>query len=340
MTILAIKETEAFFKVLDESSELLKDALSTSYLDAFIESGDNLIDGHVQVEDGRPDDKVVQQLQGLYDSVDRGQLNPETVRQGIQLSMLKAMREDDIQGNHQMTPDSIGMVMGYLVIRLVEKQNQLTILDPAVGTANLLTTIINQLKDATHEKVAAIGIDNDESLLSVADISTTLQYASVTLMHQDALGELQIPEADLVVSDLPIGYYPLDEKVTNFKTHAQSGHSFVHHLLLEQAMRYVKPGGYGVFLVPSQLFSTTESKGLLSWLQDAAYLQGLLALPKDLFTAQQSAKSIMLLQRHGKDVKQADKVMIGEFPSFKDQTAFSKFIAGIVDWELNDLLKR
>lgn len=76
MTILAIKETEAFFKVLDESSELLKEALSTSYLDAFIESGDNLIDGHVQVEDGRPDDKVVQQLRGLYDSVDRHQLNP------------------------------------------------------------------------------------------------------------------------------------------------------------------------------------------------------------------------------------------------------------------------
>ena len=104
------------------------------------------------------------------------------------------MREDDIQGNHQMTPDSIAMVMGYIVIRLVESQNQLTILDPAVGTANLLTTIINQLTAATHEKVAAIGIDNDESLLSVADINTTLQRSSVTLMHQDALGELQIPK--------------------------------------------------------------------------------------------------------------------------------------------------
>lgn len=339
LTILAIKETEALFKVLDESSELLKEALSTSYLDAFIESGDNLIDGHVQVENGTPDEKTVQQLQGLYDSVDVNHLDKETVRQAIQLSMLKAMKEDDIQGNHQMTPDTIGMVMGYLVIRLVEKQPELTVLDPAVGTANLLTTVINQLTDATHPQISAIGIDNDDSLLSVADISTTLQQSKVSLRHQDALGELQLPEVDLVVSDLPIGYYPLDEKVTTFKTHAQSGHSYVHHLLMEQAMRYVKPGGFGIFLVPSQLFSTPESKGLLAWLQDTAYLQSFLALPKDLFTAQQSEKSILLLQRHGGQAQQADQVMIGEFPSFKDQTAFSKFIAEMVDWELNDLLK-
>ncbi|WP_369523244.1 hypothetical protein [Secundilactobacillus paracollinoides] len=48
----------------------------------------------------------------------------------------------------------------------------------------------------------------------------------------------------------------------------------------------------------------------------------------------------MLLQRHGGDAKQAGKVMLGEFPSFKDQDAFSKFMAEIVDWELNDLLAK
>ncbi|KRK97264.1 adenine-specific DNA methylase [Secundilactobacillus odoratitofui DSM 19909 = JCM 15043] len=307
-------------------------------MDAFIESGDNLIEGKVQVEDGRPAPQLEQQLQTLYDSVDKPSLSKEVVRQAVQLVMLKAIREDEIQANHQLTPDTIGMVMGYLVVRLF-KQQPLTILDPAVGTANLLTTVMNQLADAVHQPIAGIGIDNDDSLLSVADISTTLQGNSVTLQHQDALGELLLPAVDLVVSDLPIGYYPLDDKVTSFKTHAQSGHSYVHHLLMEQAMQYVKPGGFGVFLVPSQLFATPESKGLLAWLQDTAYLQGFLALPKDLFTAQQSEKSILLLQRHGGQAKQADKVMLGEFPSFKDQANFSKFIAEIVDWEQADLLK-
>lgn len=338
-TTLALKETEALFNVLDQSSGLLKTALDTSYLDAFIESGDNLIAGNVQVEDNVPDADTVQKLQALYAQVDVATLPKEVARQAVQLSMLKAIQEDKIQGNHQMTPDTIGMVMGYLIIRLVEHQSQLTILDPAVGTANLLTTILNQLTDETPATVSAIGIDNDDSMLSVADINTTLQRVPVELQHQDALGDLLVPAVDLVVSDLPIGYYPLDDKVTSFKTRSESGHSYVHHLLLEQAMQAVKPGGFGIFLVPSQLFSSPEAKSLLGWLQESAYLQSFLALPKDLFTAQSAEKSILLLQRHGEHAKQAKKVMIGEFPSFKDQTAFSKFIAEMVDWELNDLLK-
>lgn len=325
--------------MLDDSSETLKGALTTSYLDAFIESGDNLIDGHVQVENGTPDQQTAEQLQALYDSVTLADYSKEVVRQAVQLAMLKAIREDDIQSNHQMTPDTIGMVMGYMVIRLVEKHAKLTILDPVVGTANLLTTVMNQLSDATSAQVAAIGVDNDDSMLSVADINTTLQQAPVELHHQDALGELLVPQVDLAIADLPIGYYPLDDKVTKFKTHAEDGHSYVHHLLMEQTMQYVKPGGYGIFLVPSQLFESPEAKGLLAWLQDTAYLQSLLALPKDLFTAQQSEKSILLLQRHGGGAKQVNQVMIGEFPSFKEQHEFSKFVANIVDWELNDLLK-
>ncbi len=63
-------------------------------------------------------------------------------------------------------------------------------------------------------------------------------------------------------------------------------------------------------------------------------------LPKDLFAANESEKAVLLLQRHGGDAKQAGKVMLGEFPSFKDQDAFSKFMAEIVDWELNDLLAK
>ncbi|KRL79434.1 class I SAM-dependent methyltransferase [Secundilactobacillus paracollinoides] len=340
MTTLALKETEALFNVLDQSAQLLRSALDTSYVDAFIESGDNLIAGNVQVEDGKPARQTVEQLQALYDDVHLDQLETESIRQAIQLGMLKAIKEDEIQGNHQLTPDTIGMVMGYLVIRLVEHQQKLVVLDPAVGTANLLTTIMNQLSDATHHEISGIGIDNDDSMLAVADINVTLQHAPVELRHQDALGDLLGTSADLVVSDLPIGYYPLDQKVTNFKTRAKEGHSYVHHLLLEQAMQSVKPGGFGIFLVPSQLFQSAEAKTLLGWLQDSAYLQAFLNLPKDLFAANESEKAVLLLQRHGGDAKQAGKVMLGEFPSFKDQDAFSKFMAEIVDWELNDLLAK
>ncbi len=79
------------------------------------------------------------------------------------------------------------------------------------------------------------------------------------MYHQDAVTALDIPQCDLAISDLPIGYYPLDENAKNYQTRAKEGHSYVHHLLIEQSMNYLKPGAFGVFLVPSSLFQTKES---------------------------------------------------------------------------------
>ncbi len=75
-------------------------------------------------------------------------------------------------------------------------------------------------------------------------------------------------------------------------------------------------------------------------MQDNVYLQGILNLPKELFLNDSAQKAIMILQKHGNGAKQADKVMLGEFPSFKDTNAFQKFMAEIVDWEEKDLLKK
>ena len=68
--MLSQEQTEALFKVLDESTTTLQAVLSTSYLDAFVETGDNLLNGQVQVEDGKPDAPTVAKLTALYQQVD------------------------------------------------------------------------------------------------------------------------------------------------------------------------------------------------------------------------------------------------------------------------------
>lgn len=47
-------------------------------------------------------------------------------------------------------------------------------------------------------------------------------------------------------------------------------------------MNYLKPGAFGVFLVPSSLFQTKESQSFVKWIQSVAYLQGLINLPAEL----------------------------------------------------------
>lgn len=303
-----------------------------------LENAENIIDNNtVRVEDGLPDDETVKELQSIYQQLDLQHVKADYIRQVIQLSFLKVIRKDAIQANHQMTPDTIGLIMAFLIEKITKVSEIKTVFDPAVGTANLLTTVINQLRVNGDDKIEGFGIDNDDAMLQVASVSVELQKLDVKLYHQDAVNALDIPQSDLVVSDLPIGYYPLDENTKNYQTRATEGHSYVHHLLIEQAMNYLKPGAFGVFLVPSSLFQTKESQSFVKWIQSVAYLQGLINLPAELFANPNAQKSILLLQRQGANSKQAVKVLLGEFPSFKDKDRFASFMNDVSRWVATNL---
>ena len=319
---------------------LLQSALNSSYLDAMLENAENIIDDNtVRVEDGVPDKETQEKLKKIYQQLELKNVKAEAIRQLIQLSFLKVIRKDAIQANHQMTPDTIGLLMAFLIEKVTQNTKLETIFDPAVGTANLLTTVINQLDKDEHDNIKGFGIDNDDSMLSVASVNVALQYANVDLFHQDAVGALDIPQCDLAVSDLPIGYYPLDDNTKDYQTRAKKGHSYIHHLLIEQSMNYLKPGSFGVFLVPSSLFQTKETEGFVKWIHSVAYLQGFVNLPSELFANPAAQKSILLLQRHGGNGKQAAKVLLGEFPSFKDQKNFARFMQEINDWVATNIKK-
>lgn len=313
-------------------------ALNCSYLDAMLENAENIIDNNtVRVENGLPKEETVKKLQEIYRKLDLQHVKAEYVRQVVQLSFLKVIRKDAIQANHQMTPDTIGLIMAFLIEKITTVNKIKTVFDPAVGTANLLTTVINQLRANGDQQITGFGIDNDDAMLQVASVSVELQDLDVKLYHQDAVSALDIPQSDLVVSDLPIGYYPLDENTKNYQTRAKEGHSYVHHLLIEQAMNYLKPGAFGVFLVPSSLFQTKESQSFVKWIQSVAYLQGLINLPAELFANPNAQKSILLLQRQGGNSKQAVKVLLGEFPSFKDKNGFASFMNDVSRWVATNL---
>lgn len=323
---------QKLFELFDQGTEILQSALRSSYLDAMLENAENVVDGKVAVEDGVPDATTVKQLNGLYDQLDLKSADAETIRQVIQLSFLKVIRKDAVQANHQMTPDTIGFLMAALIEKVSNFDRPYSIFDLTVGTGNLLTTVINQLAKANTEPIHGYGIDNDPSVLEVASVNVALQGLNVDLFHQDAINALDIPECDLAVADLPIGYYPLDQNTKNYRTRAQKGHSYVHHLLIEQAMNYLRPAGFGVFLVPSNIFQTKESQSFVKWIQSVAYLQGLVNLPAELFSNPNAQKAILLLQRQGGGSKQAAKVLLGEFPSFKDPRGLGAFMQEIDQW--------
>ncbi len=339
MTIVGIEKIEQTFTSLKEAVALLQKELQVSYLDALIETGDNLLAKEVHVEDGLPTAEVKTRLEELYANAQLAGLTTEQRRQVMQLLLLQAYKQEKIQANHQMTPDTIGFLVEYLLEKVLPKKQGLALLDLTVGTGNLLTAILSKLNQNGWPKIQAYGVDNDDTLITLASMATQIEQISVDLFHQDALDGLLLPKVDVVVSDLPVGYYPLDERVTQFKTRAEKGHSYVHHLLIEQAVNQLKPAGFGIFVVPKGLFESPEAKGLLDYIQANAYLQGMLNLPQDLFASKRGQKAILLLQKHGNGAKQAKQILLGDFPSFKHKEQFQAFLGQIDQWERNSLMK-
>ncbi|HIW70503.1 MAG TPA: class I SAM-dependent methyltransferase, partial [Candidatus Limosilactobacillus merdipullorum] len=150
---MAQQTPQQLFQLFDQGTEILQSALRSSYLDAMLENIENVIDNEVQVEDEVPDPATVKKLQEIYQQLDIANADAEALRQLVQLSFLKVIRKDAIQANHQMTPDTIGFLMAFLIEKVTKINRSYSIFDPAVGTANLLTTVINQLQKASKEPI-------------------------------------------------------------------------------------------------------------------------------------------------------------------------------------------
>ncbi len=331
---MALADIEKKYDLMNEACELLQAQLEDDWLDALTENFDNLLNnGEVHVEDGVPDEKTAGRLAEIYREVNLAEMGTEDRRLLLQVSLLAAYRRERVQANHQMTPDTIGFLMAYLLQQVYVGRKEANVLDLCVGTGNLEAVIINSLNEGGCKDVRGFGIDNDDTLLAIAGIESELCGLNLELYHQDALDRLLVPKADVVVCDLPVGWYPVDERAAEYETHAAEGHSFVHFLLIEQALNCLKEGGIGLFLVPSGMFEDESSLPLLNVIHDKGYLQSLIKLPGTMFSSKKSEKAVLLLQRKGGSARQADPVLLGEFPSVRDREKFEKFMAEVAVWK-------
>ncbi len=95
------------------------------------------------------------------------------------------------------------------------------LLDLSVGMGNLLLTVLLNLQLAKRP-VEGTGVDIGRNL--VGDRSNwRMDQSALHLFHQDGLQELLIEPMDLAISDLPVGYYPQDDKARSFITAAPEG---------------------------------------------------------------------------------------------------------------------
>ncbi|ASB62027.1 hypothetical protein SC22_07115 [Bacillus sp. A053] len=317
----------AVYELLDEAAIMIKNELQISYIEALAEAGEMyFLEKTDQLK--LPADQKTKQLQALLEKAEFGTYEHEWVRKAFQLAVLKGMK-DISHPNRQMTPDTIGLFISYLVNKFMADNKELTVLDPALGTGNLLFTVLNQLSEKT---ATSFGIEIDDVLLKIAYAQANLLKKELELFHQDSLEPLFIDPVDTVICDLPVGYYPNDEGAEAFELKADEGHSFAHHLFIEQSVKHTKPGGYLFFMIPNHLFESSQSGKLKQFLKDKVHINALLQLPKSIFKDDAHAKSILVLQKQGEKTKAPGQILLANLPSFSNQKAMLDMMAQFDEW--------
>ncbi|PAW39271.1 SAM-dependent methyltransferase [Bacillus toyonensis] len=318
---------ETLFSIFDSSAVVLRKELDVTYLEALVETGDNLFEGAILQEE--LSESAIERLNREYSTFNEETYKGEELRKAFQLAILKGMKEG-VQANHEMTPDAVGMFMSYLFHKFMQGQNEITVLDPAIGTGNLMTTVFNSAKEGLT--MSGFGVEVDEVLIKLALVNANLQKHAIEFFHQDGLAPLYIDPVDAVVSDLPIGYYPNEIGASEYKLKADEGMSYAHHLFIEQSVKHTKEGGYLFFLVPNFIFESEQAPKLHAFIKETCFIQGLLQLPVSMFKNEKNAKSIFVLQKKGSNVTMPKQALLVELPKFSNMKAMENIMDQLNTW--------
>lgn len=298
---------ERVYDVLDQSAMHLYEVQKTPYLKGVVFTCENIL-AHDILQEVPPETKKT--LFHLLKTIDDIDFQKEEIRKAMQLCILKGFKHLK-KSNQEITPDTIGIFMSYLVGKLVNHQDPIVLFDPLVGTGNLITTIANQLS----QKVSLVGVEHNIDQFEMARSMFHMMDYDDELYFQDTLTFWNL-DADVIVCDFSES--PLDED-PYFPYQA-----IAHHL------HNLKPGGYFLGVVFNDFFERNGNEEFRNDLIKSWEILGLVKLPDSLFKS--LGKSILILEKKS-DTEYIDKqFLLADIPSFEDQEAFQKAISQINHW--------
>lgn len=315
---------ETLFTWLDETTEMITKHTEELYLDSLVMTLEMLFYEQAPNFD---DDMLSYKLNNALHRVQKEAYSQEDMRKAIQLAILKGMK-GSTQQQHLMTPETVALLVGYLAEKLFTKAKELRLFDPVCGTANLLTTVISHLK----RPVEAFASEVDPTLIRLGVANANLQKTEVEFFHQDSLQPFLLDPVDLVVADLPVGYYPDDVRASQFILRAKEGYSYAHHLLIEQSVHYTKAGGYLIFIVPHFLFNSDQSDQLHTYFKEHVHVIGVLQLPESAFLSEAHSKSILILRKKSEQTKELKQPLLVKMPSFSNTRAMEDILSQMNAW--------
>ncbi|MFQ7255142.1 MAG: class I SAM-dependent methyltransferase [Streptococcus sp.] len=308
------EKIEKAYGYLLENTQTIQNDLQTNFYDALVEQNAIYLDGQTELTLVKENNQRLKDLN----------LNKEEWRRSFQYLLMKAAQTEPLQANHQFTPDGIGFLLVFLVDQLASS-DKVDVLEMGSGTGNLAQTLMNNCQ----RSLDYLGLEIDDLLIDLAASMAEVMKADVNFAQGDAVRPQVLKESDVIISDLPVGYYPDDAIASRYQVASPQGHTYAHHLLIEQSLKYLKPGGVAIFLAPNDLLTSEQSPLLKQWMQDHAQVLAMVTLPENLFRSANLAKTIFVFRKQEEAVVQP---FVYPLTDLQDQEDLMKFRESFQNW--------
>ena len=308
------EKIEQAYTYLLENVQVIQSDLATNFYDALVEQNSIYLDGETELGQVKDNNQALKRLA----------LRKEEWLKTYQFLLMKAGQTEPLQANHQFTPDAIALLLVFIVEELF-KEEEITILEMGSGMGILDATFLTSL----DKKVDYLGMEVDDLLIDLAASMADVIGLQAVFVQGDAVRPQMLKESDVVISDLPVGYYPDDAVASRHQVASSQEHTYAHHLLMEQGLKYLKSDGYAIFLAPSDLLTSPQSDLLKGWLKEEASLTAMISLPENLFANAKQSKTIFILQ---KKREIAVEPFIYPLASLQDASVLMKFKENFQKW--------
>ena len=308
------EKIEKAYGYLLENTQTIQNDLQTNFYDALVEQNAIYLDGQTELTLVKGNNQRLKDLN----------LNKEEWRRSFQYLLMKAAQTEPLQANHQFTPDGIGFLLVFLVDQLASS-DKVDVLEMGSGTGNLAQTLMNNCQ----RSLDYLGLEIDDLLIDLAASMAEVMKADVNFAQGDAVRPQVLKESDVIISDLPVGYYPDDAIASRYQVASPQDHTYAHHLLIEQSLKYLKPGGVAIFLAPNDLLTSEQSPLLKKWMQDHAQVLAMVTLPENLFRSANLAKTIFVLRKQEEAVIQP---FVYPLTDLQNQEDVMKFRESFQNW--------
>ena len=260
-----------------------------------------------------------------FDIVDN--YDKETIRKVYQFLLLKALKELN-DPSYDITPEVITMYISHL-IECIYGDKKVSIIDLASGSGSLLINIAALVKGEKE----LTSVDVDSNYVRLQQNIFNLLETNVEIINQDALKPLNIKKQDIVISDVPFGYYADEDNSLNYKLCSTDGYSLNALLFIEQASNYLDENGVGILVIPKKVLELEDN--FKKYLEEDINLNAVITLPDEMFKNVAQQKAIILITKKGQ-TRLPNQVFLAQIPSFQNKASYAKFIEEFNEWLENN----